>query len=108
MGSKDGRARRESALSSSSEARTKLSRFERVPLARAGVAVDFYSAHGTWFDRAELGRVLETVRARQQAELDSYSPYQSQQAGAPRPVSKQLAHAASGIVGLVSHILTPG
>ncbi len=67
---------------------------QRVPLARAGIVVDFCANHGTWFDRAELGRVLEVVHQRQAAKLDSLSPY-------PPPA------AARGIVALVSHLVAP-
>lgn len=68
---------------------------QRVPLSRAGIVVDFCANHGTWFDRAELGRVLEVVHQRQQAKLDSLSPY-------AQPV------ASGGIVALVSHLIAPG
>lgn len=73
----------------------------RVPLARAGLVVDFCANHGTWFDRAELGRVLEVVHKRQQAELDSLSPYREKSAQKARP------DAAGGIVALVSHLVAP-
>jgi Zn-finger nucleic acid-binding protein len=78
---------------------------ERVELQRAGVAVDFCAAHGTWFDRSELGRVLDAVRAKHEAELRSFEPYAREADG--RPVATQLADAAKGIIGLVGHILEP-